>query len=89
MNYLRVNPKLFEITRLGDNKNLSRFVSEIVGKKTEMAEGVGFEPTIRYNRIPDFESGAFDLSAILPTECRQRILPKLGDFVKLAKLFSV
>ena len=41
MNYLRVNPKLFEITRLGDNKNLSRFVSEIVGKKTEMAEGVG------------------------------------------------
>lgn len=31
-----------------------------------MAEGVGFEPTIRYNRIPDFESGAFDLSATLP-----------------------
>lgn len=27
---------------------------------------MGFEPTIRYNRIPDFESGAFDLSAILP-----------------------
>lgn len=31
-----------------------------------MAEGVGFEPTIRYNRIPDFESGAFDHSATLP-----------------------
>lgn len=31
-----------------------------------LAEGVGFEPTIRYNRIPDFESGAFDLSATLP-----------------------
>ena len=25
-----------------------------------LAEGVGFEPTIRNYRIPDFESGAFD-----------------------------
>lgn len=31
-----------------------------------MAERVGFEPTIRYNRIPDFESGAFDHSATFP-----------------------
>ena len=31
-----------------------------------LAEGEGFEPSIRYNRIPDFESGAFDLSATLP-----------------------
>lgn len=31
-----------------------------------LAEGVGFEPTIRNYRIPDFESGAFDLSATLP-----------------------
>lgn len=31
-----------------------------------MAEGEGFEPSIRYNRIPDFESGAFDHSAISP-----------------------
>jgi hypothetical protein len=31
-----------------------------------LAERVGFEPTIRYNRIPDFESGAFDLSATFP-----------------------
>ena len=39
-----------------------------------LAEGVGFEPTIRYNRIPDFESGAFDLSATLPRKngiCRR------------------
>ncbi len=35
-------------------------------KTSQLAEGVGFEPTIRYNRIPDFESGAFDLSATLP-----------------------
>ena len=27
---------------------------------------MGFEPTIRYDRIPDFESGAFDLSATSP-----------------------
>ena len=33
-----------------------------------MAEGEGFEPSIRYNRIPDFESGAFDHSAILPLD---------------------
>lgn len=41
-----------------------------VSKRTReiclLAEGVGFEPTVRYNRTPDFESGAFDLSATLP-----------------------
>ena len=31
-----------------------------------VAEGEGFEPSIRKNRITDFESVAFDLSAILP-----------------------
>ena len=31
-----------------------------------VAEREGFEPSIRYNRIPDFESGAFDHSAISP-----------------------
>jgi len=31
-----------------------------------MAEKEGFEPSIRYNRIPDFESGAFDHSATSP-----------------------
>ena len=30
------------------------------------AEREGFEPSIRENRIPDFESGAFDHSAISP-----------------------
>jgi hypothetical protein len=34
--------------------------------RLHLAERVGFEPTIRYNRIPDFESGAFDLSATFP-----------------------
>ena len=34
-----------------------------------MAERVGFEPTIRENRIPDFESGAFDHSATSPGHC--------------------
>ena len=37
-------------------------------KNTSLAERVGFEPTIRYNRIPDFESGAFDHSATFPRE---------------------
>ena len=31
-----------------------------------MAEGVGFEPTIRYSRIPVFETGAFNRSATPP-----------------------
>ena len=31
-----------------------------------LAEGVGFEPTVRYSRTPDFESGAFGRSATLP-----------------------
>lgn len=50
-----------------------------------MAERVGFEPTIRYNRIPDFESGAFDHSAISPEKCdfninieKHRTLKTLG-----------
>ena len=43
------------------NPTLHETVSDLF-----VAEGVGFEPTIRYNRIPDFESGAFDHSAILP-----------------------
>jgi hypothetical protein len=35
-------------------------------KAFSLAERVGFEPTVRYNRTPDFESGAFDLSATFP-----------------------
>ena len=31
-----------------------------------MAERVGFEPTVRYERTPDFESGTIDHSATLP-----------------------
>lgn len=31
-----------------------------------LAEKEGFEPSIRCNRIPDFESGAFDHSATSP-----------------------
>jgi hypothetical protein len=35
-----------------------------------LAERVGFEPTVRYNRTPDFESGAFDHSATSPSGLR-------------------
>ena len=34
-----------------------------------MAERVGFEPTVRYSRTPDFESGTFDHSATSPIRC--------------------
>lgn len=36
------------------------------GLKLVVAEREGFEPSIRTSRIPDFESGAFDHSAISP-----------------------
>ena len=31
-----------------------------------LAERVGFEPTVRFHRTPDFESGTFDHSATSP-----------------------
>jgi hypothetical protein len=37
------------------------------GGRTRMAERVGFEPTVREARTPDFESGAFDHSATFPS----------------------
>lgn len=49
-----------------------------------LAEGVGFEPTIRNYRIPDFESGAFDLSATLPRQERRRIVSALTRKSKAA-----
>jgi hypothetical protein len=54
----------------------SRFVSRetktpqvihLAGFLKILAERVGFEPTVRHNRTPDFESGAFDHSATFPT----------------------
>ncbi len=41
-------------------------ISELGFNKLTVAEGEGFEPSIRKNRITDFESVAFDLSATLP-----------------------
>jgi hypothetical protein len=40
--------------------------------ENHMAERVGFEPTLRRNRKPDFESGAFDHSATSPEIKRRR-----------------
>ena len=34
-----------------------------------LAERVGFEPTVRENRTPDFESGPFDHSGTSPLFC--------------------
>ncbi len=39
----------------------------------ELAEREGFEPSIRHKRMPDFESGAFSLSATFPNRARCRI----------------
>lgn len=53
------------------------------GKLWSLAERVGFEPTIRYNRIPDFESGAFDHSATFP--CEFVILSELPNKMDFGK----
>ena len=62
-----------------------------------MAERVGFEPTLRRNRKPDFESGAFDHSATSPERarmirggrCRDNLrvpIPTITDDEDLARL---
>ena len=85
-NPVRIIPcgALFE--SYGQTLDPSKYCPELPEAQCMLAEGVGFEPTIRYNRIPDFESGAFDHSAILPAiphkENRFCILQKAGGFVK-------
>ena len=41
------------------------------GRFAYLAERVGFDPTLRHNRKPDFESGVFDHSATSPEICRR------------------
>ncbi len=41
------------------------------GRRRDLAERVGFEPTVRRRRTPDFESGAFDHSATSPEAARR------------------
>ena len=53
-----------------------------------MAEREGFEPSIRTSRIPDFESGAFDHSAISP-HSELAILSERTLFCFLTLRFSV
>ena len=47
-------------------------------RNEELVERVGFEPTSRYDREPDFESGAFDHSATSPVGCFGGSLPRAG-----------
>ena len=65
-NPVRIIPcgALFE--SFGQTLHPSKYCPELPEAQCMLAEGVGFEPTIRNYRIPDFESGAFDLSATLP-----------------------
>ena len=67
-NPVRIIPcgALFE--SYGQTLDPSKYCPELPEAQCMLAEGVGFEPTIRNYRIPDFESGAFDHSAILPLD---------------------
>lgn len=76
-NPVRIIPcgALFE--SYGQTLDPSKYCPELPEAQCMLAEGVGFEPTIRNYRIPDFESGAFDLSATLPRQERRRIVSAL------------
>ncbi len=52
-----------------------------------LAERVGFEPTVRYNRTPDFESGAFDLSATFPSTASPFCRSRPGEAKIIEQLF--
>ena len=53
-----------------------------------LAERVGFEPTVTNIATPDFESGTFDHSATSPSETstRARILPATTDLVQNVRM---
>src|ERR1700757_4705888 len=57
-------------TQREKQKDRSTVFSSCCPKRTArielLAERVGFEPTVRYNRTLDFESSAFDHSATSP-----------------------
>lgn len=76
-NPVRIIPcgALFE--SYGQTLDPSKYCPELPEAQCMLAEGVGFEPTIRNYRIPDFESGAFDLSATLPRQERRWIVSAL------------
>lgn len=83
-NPVRIIPcgALFE--SYGQTLDPSKYCPELPEAQCMLAEGVGFEPTIRNYRIPDFESGAFDHSAISPHKVI--ILSDQNRF-KLSKFF--
>ena len=83
-NPVRIIPcgALFE--SYGQTLDPSKYCPELPEAQCMLAEGVGFEPTIRNYRIPDFESGAFDLSATLPRQERRRIVSALTRKSKAA-----
>ena len=44
----------------------SHYLRKKPGENLAFAERVGFKPTVRLGRTPDFESGPFDHSGIFP-----------------------
>src|SRR5690606_11900127 len=52
--------------KLGRIGGMSKKARSYAGLVLLLAERVGFEPTVRRRRTPDFESGAFDHSATSP-----------------------
>src|SRR5260364_147635 len=61
-------------------KRLLKIICLIPPEPKPVAERVGFEPTVRVDRTPDFESGAFDHSAtflLLDLYCQ---MPARADF---------
>ena len=66
----RASPSNSTLQCRRENRRLYVFLCKSTAYVELLAEKQGFEPWIRYNRIPDFESGAFDHSATSPCLCR-------------------
>src|SRR6185437_7572751 len=61
-----VPDKIVEPSEFVHTTPIHRNAKRPLGAFAFLAERVGFEPTLRHNRKPDFESGAFDHSATSP-----------------------
>lgn len=50
--------------------DVTRAVFLLTERGRDLEEKEGFEPSIRYDRMPDFESGAFNHSATSPKDAK-------------------
>lgn len=80
---------LYDLACGGATRNGSDFLRAARLKNARLAEAVGFEPTVRYERTPAFKTGAINHSATLPClvsgkESRVQVEGEITDWTDLA-----